>query len=90
MGNGAICQIPITIGYGGYSMGHMITAFQFRDKTFYFDPQLKSMNASQLFDYLLTTDLVSKLPVGYYYYRVDGVELSQEGRKMVRFIYDDI
>ena len=33
----------------------------------------------------LKVDPQASLPAGYFYYRVDGVELSEQGRKMVKY-----
>ena len=89
-GNGAICQIPIVLNIEGRNYGHMITAFQYKNETLYFDPQRKQLNASHLFELLEPYNKESNTLAGYYYYRVDGVELSQIGKEMVKFNDDHI
>lgn len=89
-GDGAICQIPMTMNIGGHTFGHMITAFQYGNQTYFIDPQFKIFDASSYFDYLLSINPDTESPAGYYYYRVDGVELSEIGKKMVKFNYDNI
>ncbi len=87
-GNGAICQITMVLDYGNDLIGHMITAFRHKGRTYYFDPQLKDLDVSRYFDHLMAVDPETNYPAGYFYYRVDGMELKDEGKNMVIFADD--
>lgn len=66
----------------------MITALRLGNRTYFMDPQFKILDASFYFDHLLSINPETGTVAGYYYYRVDGVKLSDIGKKMVKINYD--